>query len=162
MVSSLRKQLKLFLSNILVNILRLICTFKNTDTVSKFFTCTYAQIINFLFFFSFIFISWRLITLQYCSGFCHTLTWISHGFTCVPPPDPPSHFPSHPSGSSRYTSPEHLSHASNLGWQSDSHLIIYMFQCYSLRSSHPRLLPQSPKVCSIDLCLLFWLSLPSF
>ena len=24
--------------------------------------------------FSFIFISWRLITLQYCSGFCHTLT----------------------------------------------------------------------------------------
>ena len=25
-------------------------------------------------FFSFIFISWRLITLQYCSGFCHTLT----------------------------------------------------------------------------------------
>ena len=42
-------------------------------------------------FFSFIFISWRLITLQYCSGFCHTLTWISHGFTCVPHPDPPSH-----------------------------------------------------------------------
>ena len=26
------------------------------------------------FFFSFIFISWRLITLQYCNGFCHTLT----------------------------------------------------------------------------------------
>ena len=25
----------------------------------------------FSFFFSFIFISWRLITLQYCSGFCH-------------------------------------------------------------------------------------------
>ena len=25
-------------------------------------------------FFSFIFISWRLITLQYCSGLCHTLT----------------------------------------------------------------------------------------
>ena len=39
--------------------------------------------------FSFIFISWRLISLQYCSGFCHTLTWISHGFTCIPHPDPP-------------------------------------------------------------------------
>ena len=39
-------------------------------------------------FFPFIFISWRLITLQYCSGFCHTLTWISHGFTCVPHPIP--------------------------------------------------------------------------
>ena len=48
------------------------------------------------FFFSFIFISWRLINLQYCSGFCHTLTWISHGFTCVPHPHPPSHLPLHP------------------------------------------------------------------
>ena len=49
-----------------------------------------------LFFFPFIFISWRLITLQYCSGFCHTLTWISHGFTCVPHPEPPSRLPPHP------------------------------------------------------------------
>ena len=48
------------------------------------------------FFFHFIFISWRLITLQYCSGFCHTLTWISHGFTCIPHPDPPSRLPPHP------------------------------------------------------------------
>ena len=48
------------------------------------------------FFFSpFIFISWRLITLQYCSGFCHTLTWITHGFTCIPHPDPPSYLPLH-------------------------------------------------------------------
>ena len=30
---------------------------------------------GFLFiYFPFIFISWRLVTLQYCSGFCHTLT----------------------------------------------------------------------------------------
>ena len=50
----------------------------------------------FFFFFSFIFISWRLITLQYYSGFCHTLTKISHGFTCIPHPDPPSHLPLHP------------------------------------------------------------------
>ena len=28
-----------------------------------------------------------------------------------------------------------------------------MFQCYSLKSSHPRLLPQSPKDCSMHLCL---------
>ena len=41
------------------------------------------------YFFPFIFVSWRLITLQYCSGFCHTLTWISHGVTCVPIPIPP-------------------------------------------------------------------------
>ena len=40
--------------------------------------------------------NWRLITLQYCSGFCHTLTWISHGCICVPHPEPPSHIPPHP------------------------------------------------------------------
>jgi len=28
--------------------------------------------------------------------FCHTLTWISHGYTCVPHPEPPSHLPPHP------------------------------------------------------------------
>ena len=49
-----------------------------------------------LFFFFFSFISWRLITLQYCSGCCHTLTWISHGFTCIPHPDPPSHLALYP------------------------------------------------------------------
>ena len=47
------------------------------------------------YFFSVIFTNWRLITLQYCSGSCHTLTWISHGFTYVPHPNPPSHLPLH-------------------------------------------------------------------
>ena len=90
-----------------------------------------------------IFISWRLITLQYCSGFCHTLTRISHGFTCVPHPEPPrpTPSPSHPSGSSQCISPKQLSHASTLDWRSVSHLMIYMFRCCSLRSSHPLLLP---------------------
>ena len=41
--------------------------------------------------------------------FCHTLTWIGHGYTCVSPswtPLPPTS-PSNPSGSSQCTSPEH-------------------------------------------------------
>ena len=38
-----------------------------------------------------------------------------------------------------------LSHASSMDWRSISHMVIYMFQCQSLKSSHPRLLPQSPK-----------------
>ena len=46
--------------------------------------------------FLFIYFHWRLITLQYCSGFCHTSTWISHGCTCVPHPEPSSHLPPHP------------------------------------------------------------------
>ena len=50
-----------------------------------------------LFFFPFI--SWRLITLQYCSCFCPTLTWISHGFTCVESPlDCREIQPVHPKG----------------------------------------------------------------
>ena len=58
----------------------------------------FCQDIANLFFFNFIFffISWRLITLQYCSGFCHTLTRISHGFTCIPHPNPHSHLPLRP------------------------------------------------------------------
>ena len=70
------------------------------------------------YFFKFLFISWRLITSQHCSGFCHTLIRISHGVTCIPHPDPPLPPPSppNPSGSSQCTCPEHLSHASSLGW----------------------------------------------
>ena len=96
----------------------------------------------------FFYFSWRLITLQYFGGFCHTLTWISHGFTCVPHPEPPSHLPPHPIPLGHPSAPalSTLSHASNLDCRSVSHMIIYMFQCYSLRSSHPRLLPESKRL----------------
>ena len=89
----------------------------------------------------------------------------------LPPPSP-----SHPSGSSQCTSPEHLSHASNLGWRSVSHLIVYLFQCSSLRTSHPNSFmfmilcsphsstgeeaeaPQAARWdCDLD---LFWLHIP--
>ena len=55
--------------------------------------------------------------------------------------------------------PEHRSalsallQALNLHWSSILHIVIDMFQCYSLKSSHPCLLPHSPKVCSLYLCL---------
>ena len=45
-----------------------------------------------------------------------------------------------------------LFHASNLHWSSSLHMVMYMFQCYSLKSSHPLLLSQSPKACSLHLC----------
>ena len=117
-------------------------------------------------FFSFIFISWRLIPLQYCSGFCQTLTWISHGFTCVPHPDPPPQPPSplHPSGSSQCTSAEHLSHALNLGWWSVSPLRTYAFKLWYLRwflrvpwtarRSNQPLLKEINPGCSLERLLL--------
>ena len=64
----------------------------------------------------------------------------------LPPPSPPA-----PSRSSQSTRSERLSHASNLGWWSVSRLIVYMFRCCSLETSHPRLLPQSLNDCSINL-----------
>ena len=44
-------------------------------------------------------------------------------------------------------------HASKLDCRFVSYMILYMFQCHSPKSSHPRPLPQSPKDCSIHLCL---------
>ena len=110
---------------------------------------------HFSFFFSFILLVGGYFTKLQCflPYIDMNQPWIHMCSPSQSPLPPPS--PSHPSGSSQCTSPEHLSHASNLGWQSVSHLITYLFQCYSLRSSHPRFLPQSPKVCSIHLCLFF-------
>ena len=68
----------------------------------------------------------------------------------LPPPSPPA-----PSRSSQCTRSEHLSRASSLGWWSVSPWIVYMFRCCSLGASRPRLLPQSLKDCSVDLCLFF-------
>ena len=108
-----------------------------------------------LFFFFFIYFNWRLTTLQYCSDFAIHLHESAMGVHVFPiltfPPHPITQ--GYPSAPALRT----LSHASNLDWRSISHMIIYMFQCYSLKSSHPRLLPQSPKVCSLHLCLFCWL-----
>ena len=105
----------------------------------------------FLFFNYLIYFNWRLITLQYCSSF--VIHWLEsamgiHLFTILnPPPHPiPLGHPSAPALSA-------LSHASNLDWRTVWLMIIYMFQCYSLKSFHPHPLPQSPKDCSIHLCL---------
>ena len=65
-------------------------------------------------------------------------------------PLPPHPIPlGHPSA----PAPSILYHASNLDWQFISHMLIYLFQCHSPKSSHHRPLPQSPKDCSIHLCL---------
>ena len=73
-----------------------------------------------------------------------------------PPSQNPSHLPPHPIPQGGPSAPalSTLFHASNLDWWSISHMVIYMFQCYSLKSSHPRPLPQSPAVCSLHLTSL--------
>ena len=100
--------------------------------------------------------------------FCNTLTWICHGCTWVLNPEPPSHLPpqiislGHPSA----PAPSILYPVLNLDWRFVSYTIVYMFQCYSPKSSHPLPLPQSPKSV-LYICVSFavshtGLSLPSF
>ena len=83
--------------------------------------------------------------------FCHTLTWIRHGCTHVPNPEPTSHLPPHTIllGHPSAPAPSIQYHASNLDWWFVSYMILYMFQCYSLKTSYPFPRPQSPKACSI-------------
>ena len=73
---------------------------------------------------------------------------VSPSLNLFPPPSPPI-----PLGCLRAPALSALLHSSNLNWPSILHMVIYMFQCYSLKSSHPLLLPHSPKVCSLHLCL---------
>ena len=102
--------------------------------------------VAFLFFFPFCkkYFNWRMIALQYCDGFCHTSTWIGHRYTCFPPV-----LNRIPLGCPRAPALSALLHASNLLWSPILHMVIYIFQCIlkcSLKSSHPCLLPVSPKV----------------
>ena len=87
------------------------------------------------------------------------LPWV---YMCSPSWTPyPPLSPFHPSGSSQCTSPEHPVSCIEPGLaiilSYVSHMIIYMFQCYSLKSSHPHLLPQSPKTL-LYICVSFAVS----
>ena len=89
--------------------------------------------------------NWRIIALKYCVGFCHTQTKISHKYTYVPPYWtsllPPT--PSHPYRLSQSPSLRSLSHMATSHCLSVLDVVVYMFLCYSLHSSHP-LLPPHP------------------
>ena len=105
---------------------------------------------HFLFLFvCFLFFLFLNFTILY--WFCHISKWICHRYTCVPHPEPSSLLPSHtiPLGHPSAPDPSIQYRASNLDWWLVSYMILYMFQCHSPKSSHPLLLPQGPKDCSI-------------
>ena len=74
-----------------------------------------------------------------------------------PPSGTPSLLPPHPVplGCSRALALSVLLHASNLDWSSVLHIVIYMFRCYSLKSSYPRLPPHSQKLSILYICVSF-------
>ena len=94
-------------------------------------------------------------TLQYCIGFAIHQHESATGVHMFPILNPLSYLPPHtiPLGHPSAPAPSILYHASNLDWQFISYMILYIFQCHSPKSSHPLPLPQSPKDCSIHLCL---------
>ena len=62
--------------------------------------------------------------------FCHTSTWVHHGCTWVPNPEPPSHLPPYtiPLGYPSAPTPSILYHASNLDWWFISYTILCMWR----------------------------------
>ena len=80
-------------------------------------------------------------------------------YTCSPSWTP-SLLPSRtiPLGHPSAPAPSIQHNASNLDWWFISYMILYMFQCYYPKSSHPLPLPQSPKDCSIHLYLFYCLA----
>ena len=88
------------------------------------------------FFKKLIYFNWRLITLQYCGGFRHMLTWISHGCTDVPPSwiplPPPSTTPSL-SGDNPGLLFIYLSfYSESVGYKSSVLWSLFWETCYSL------------------------------
>jgi len=108
----------------------------------------------FLFLFKFIYFNCRLITLQYCIGFAihqHESATGVHVFPILNPPPTSLPIPS------LWVIPVHQPQASCIlhwTWTGDSFLIRY-YTCFNaILANHPPLpLPQSPKDCSIHLCL---------
>ena len=77
-------------------------------------------------------------------------------YTCIPPHPETSDLAPNPVslGCPRAPALGALLYALNSHWSSIIYMIMYMFQCYSFKSTHPHILPLSPKVCSLHLCLL--------
>ena len=90
--------------------------------------------------------NWRIISLQYCVGFCHTSTWISHRDTYIPflLTLLPSSHPLAPSRLLQGPSLSSLSHTASSHWPSILHMVVYMFPCYSIHSPTLSFLPPPP------------------
>ena len=107
----------------------------------------------FKFYFYFILLYNTVLVLPYIDMNPPWVYTSSQSWIPLPPPTP-----YHLSGSSPCTSPKHpvscIEHRLEICILPDS----IHFQCHSPKSSHPLPLPQSPKDCSIHLCLFCYLT----
>ena len=117
----------------------------------------------------FLFLNWRMLTLQYCDGFCHTSTWMSHRCTCVPPAWTPA--PTFLPTPSLWVVPEHQLWVSCFMHQTCAGHLFYIWQytCFNaILSNHPTLtFSHKVQKSVLHICVSFaalyiGLSLPSF
>ena len=118
---------------------------------------------SFFFFFTLLlfYFIWRIITLQYCNGFCHTSTLISHEYTAVSPTWIPLPTPSHPNplGCPSALILGALLHASNLHWSPSLHMVTFMSQCSCVWAGKFGSEWQAEVVCApLKFCCHFFLS----
>ena len=97
-----------------------------------------------------------MIAFQCCAGFCHTSTWISHRYTCVPPSwtSLPSPSPSSPLDCHRAPVWVPWTHIADSHWLAILHMVVSLSTPLSpsVPPSAPRPLPSS-QACSLCLCL---------
>ena len=94
--------------------------------------------------------NWRIIFLQYCIDFCHTTMWISHMYTYISSllNLPPTSHPIPP----LWVIAEHQVELPVLYSNfllSVLQMVMCVFQCYTLNSSHPLFPLLCPQVCSL-------------
>ena len=101
-------------------------------------------------------VTWRIIIYNIVIGFAIHQHELAIRIRVTPHPESPSHLPPHPIplGCPRKPALGALLLASNSHWSSILHMVMHMLRCHSLKSSHPCLLPLTPKVCSLYPCLL--------
>ena len=106
-----------------------------------------SKIASLFFFLVFYFFNFKIFNSYMCSQ-----TWkIFNSYMCSQTWTPPPHNIS--VGHPHAPAPSMLYSASDIDWQFNSYMIVYMLECHSPTSSHPLPLPLSPKVRYTHLCL---------
>ena len=99
--------------------------------------------------------NWRIITLQYCVGFCIQQHYLAVCIHMCPLPEPLFHSHPHLSRLLWSTRLSSLCYTATFHQLFILHMVLYKFQCYSLSQSHLLLPAMDLQACSLcqSLCI---------